>query len=79
MKGHPMVTTETQNRLSRRIGRRISTMMSLEMQSSGIGVARYGSSECCSNPDFEIIAVRRLGCHFYEVIKDHQLVLTILV
>jgi hypothetical protein len=54
-------------------------MMSSGMPSSVIWTARYESSECCSNADYEIIAVRRLGCHFYEVIKNHQMTLKTMV
>jgi len=52
--------------------------MSLGMPSSVISCPIRKSSEGCSNADYEIIAVRRLGCHFYESykrssvdVKDH--------
>jgi hypothetical protein len=48
-------------------------MMSLGMPSSVIISPIKASSEGCSNADYEIIAIRHLGCHFFEVIKDHQL------
>jgi len=51
MSGQLMDRKETQNGWSLRIGERISPMMSLGMP----------SSESCSNADYEIIAVRRLG------------------
>jgi hypothetical protein len=79
MTGEHTVRKGTQRKRSLGNGLKISPMMSLGMPSSVVSSPRGHRASVVLNPDYEIIAVRSLGCHFYEVIKDHQLTLKTMV
>jgi len=78
MSGYPKVGRKTQKGLSHGIGLRISPMMSLGMPSSVISSPIWLERVLfyCRKCDY---CFRRLGCHFYDVIKDHQLTLKTMV
>jgi len=60
--GDPTGKNETLNQLSPENGLRISPMMRLGMPSGLIPSPIQNRAECC-NADYEIIPIRRLGCH----------------